>query len=101
MTEVNLSEEAEVDLENIYLYGKAQWGRAQAERYIDHLFEAFDDLADYPEAYRERADISPGLHMRPEHSHLIFYRHTRRQVTIIRVLHASVDAPNAVFPAGE
>ena len=55
MPTVEVSREAEADLEGIYLYGFAAHGERQADRYQAELIQAFDLLAQ-----------SPGLRRRDE-----------------------------------
>lgn len=45
--------QADRDIADIYVQGEAVFGTAQAERYQDGLFDAFDILADNPRRLRE------------------------------------------------
>ncbi len=45
MRQVLVQEAAAVRIEEIYKYSAAEWGEAQAESYINGLFEAFDTIS--------------------------------------------------------
>lgn len=45
MTQVLVQEAAAVRIEEIYKYSAAKWGKAQADNYINGLFEAFDNVS--------------------------------------------------------
>jgi len=48
MAEFHLTPAAEGDLEEIWTFTCQQWDMEQANRYIDRLTDAFDDLAHSP-----------------------------------------------------
>lgn len=48
MAEYCLTPAAERDLEKIWSYTYRQWGEKQANRYVDMLTQAFDELAQLP-----------------------------------------------------
>ena len=92
MPEVRLLPKAYEDLENIWRYTIEQWGTEQAITYVDELNAAFKRLADNPLLNRERSEFSPPVRIVPYGSHLIVYLAEERGITIIRVLHESMDA---------
>ncbi len=79
---------AEADLSAIWLHGAARWGDAQAERYADSLFAAFDLLAEFPEMARAREEFTPPVRIHASGSHLVIYRQEGQGIEIIRILHA-------------
>ena len=64
---------AETDMSDIWHYGAAYWGVAQADRYADGLFALFDLLADFPEMARERSEFTPALRIHSSGAHLVIY----------------------------
>jgi len=47
MTRIRIQERASRQLDEIYQYTRAQWGTAQAERYIRSLFKSFERIPDH------------------------------------------------------
>ena len=92
MAEYRLSPAAELDLENIWLCTRKQWGVEQAHRYIDTLTAAFDELADAPKSAPSCDHIRQGYRRRSVERHLVYFRIEPYGVAIIRVLHERMDA---------
>ena len=91
MQKVLLSPLAERDLIGIWQYSLAQWGEAQADRYLDELEEGFQRLARNPELGTSREHIRHGYRVLFIRSHAVYYKVTSA-VQIIRVLHVRMDA---------
>ena len=62
-----------------------------AERVIRDLYAGFSMLAEQPQAGRDRQDLLAGLRSFPVAGYLVFCRHSRTTLTIIRILHAARD----------
>ena len=88
---VYLKPKAEQDLEDIFIYSFRQFGEAKAEKYIQGLNEAFSKIAKSPELGRKCDEISPNLQALFVVSHVVFYKVKGAKLTIIRVLHQSMD----------
>jgi toxin ParE1/3/4 len=86
-----LSRKAEDDLVALYLIGAQTFGSAQAERYFAQLQEAFEFIARFPKAARERTEIDPPVRVLPHKAHLIIYLIQEHDVLILRVRHGSED----------
>lgn len=87
-----LSRKAEEDIIAIFMYGVAELGIQQAERYHDLLESTFQFLAENPEAARERPEITPPVRIHPIESHVVI--HTidgDENIFIIRVRHGRED----------
>ena len=82
---------AEKDLESIWRYTEQEWGIRQAEDYIDQMDEAFQLVADQPLMCRERQEFSPPVRIHHQAHHLIVYKIDIDGITVIRVLHESMD----------
>ena len=72
-------------------YTRREWGAAQRRKYLGHIRDAFRALRDTPGMGAPRDDIGAGLRAHPVQRHVIFYRETKTEVLIVRVLHASMD----------
>lgn len=86
-----LSEEAAVDIEEIFEFGEKKFGNAQAINYLIGLEELFKKLTNNPDIGRERNDIKKGLFSFPYSSHIIFYRKLDAKLRIVRVLYGGRD----------
>ncbi|HEX7822827.1 MAG TPA: type II toxin-antitoxin system RelE/ParE family toxin [Sphingobium sp.] len=86
-----LSRRAEDDLYNIYQTGVDNFGVEQAERYQDGLEQAFEFLAEYPYAARERPELNRNSRAHPYRSHVIFYRLEGADIFIQRIRHSRED----------
>jgi toxin ParE1/3/4 len=82
---------AEKDLESIWHYTVQEWGIRQAEDYIDQMDEAFQLIAGQPLMCRERQEFSPPVRMHHQAHHLIVYTIEAGSITVIRILHESMD----------
>ncbi|AOF94237.1 type II toxin-antitoxin system RelE/ParE family toxin [Sinorhizobium sp. RAC02] len=82
---------ADQDIIDLYGHGVRDFGVAQAERYIEGLFSAFELLADNPYIARERTELNPPTHLHPYGSHMIAYVVQDEGVLIVRVLHGRQD----------
>lgn len=89
-----LSGKAEEDIIAIFMYGVAQFGIQQAERYHDLLERTFQFLAENPEAARERVEITPPVRIHPIESHIVIYTvDENRDIFVVRVRHGCEDWP--------
>ncbi len=86
-----LRPKAESDLENIYAYSYKEFGLSKAEQYIHDLSAAFQQLADDPDSGRDMSLIRKDVKVYPVNSHVFFFKPTSFGITIIRVLHKSMD----------
>ena len=69
-----LAPEAEVDLDEIWLYVASNSSIDIADRLIDSLTTRFFLLARYPRAGRKREDLWPGMRMFPVGDYVVPYR---------------------------
>jgi len=86
MAAYSLSSDAEEDVRRLYWHGIEVFGLAQADRYLDGLFERFDQLAEQPHLYRAVNEIRAGYRRSVYGAHSIYYRVFDGQVEIMRVL---------------
>lgn len=69
-----LSQEAERDLENIWLYTLESWSIEQADRYLNLLFDEIEYLCIQPESGFDSDTIRQGYFRSKVKSHFIFYK---------------------------
>lgn len=91
MANFYFTEQAEKDLEAIIDFTFQRWGNTQSHTYIDSLQETAQILADNPLLGAERDELSKGIRSFPYQNHLLFYVLHKEGITIVRVLHMSVD----------
>ena len=91
MAEYRFTQNAEYDLEEIIDYTVQQWNEQQALRYLDGLETQGQRLADNPDIGAKRDSIAEGLLSFPYESHILYYFKMPHGITILRVLHQSMD----------
>ncbi len=91
MPDYRFTPEAEADLQGIIDYTIAQWGKAQAHKYLDGLEERAAQLAERPGLGTDRNPLINGLLSFPYESHVLYYLRQDHGITIIRVLHKRMD----------
>lgn len=91
MAAYSLSRKAAVDLDSIYEFTILQFGLKQAREYVLGLQECFKTLADQPLYGRSADELAPDLRLMEYRSHVVFYTPAVNGVTIVRVLHGSMD----------
>jgi len=87
----SLRQQAQDDLESIWVYSHQEWGVKQADQYLRSLLSRFTWLAENPQLGKQRAEIKPGYYCFPEGMHLVFYTATRDGIDIIGIPHQSMD----------
>jgi toxin ParE1/3/4 len=86
MASYRLTEAAKVDLRRIYHYGVVQFGKAQADKYFDALFERFEQIVAHPLQYTSVEYIRVGYRRSLWGVDSILYRVVNDTVDIISVL---------------
>lgn len=86
-----LTEDAERDVIDIYLYTVQHFGEAQAEKYSGELFQRFSQIAQNPTLGRSFVDIHPGTFRANQGSHAIYYKKQGEFVLVLRILHQMMD----------
>ncbi|MBX2808689.1 MAG: type II toxin-antitoxin system RelE/ParE family toxin [Cellvibrionaceae bacterium] len=82
---------AEEDLIDIWMYGCGKWGAAQADTYADGIESTLNSLAHSPKKHRLRKNFRPPVRIYHYVSHLIIYTIEEHSITVVRVLHKSMD----------
>lgn len=86
-----VSQRAQADLIEIWLYSFKHWGEVQADRYLDELEAGLRECGAYPKRGRRREEVRVGYWSLLVRRHVAFYTVTVDQVLIQRVLHRSMD----------
>ena len=84
---VKILPEADVDLEEIWLYTAETWSLDQADRYVTNFYTKFQTLSQMPQIGREYPNISPPIRIYPIGRHFVIYQIEDDLLNIIRVLH--------------
>lgn len=81
---IEISPAAERDLDEMAVYGTAEWGEDRASAYVDRVEDEIDRLARFP-----GMGISCGVDVRRwrYERHLIFYRVVGDTLRVERILH--------------
>ncbi len=87
----NLSESAQQDILSIRDYTMAQWGKAQASKYIALLQKRLEWLANNPALGKKRDDVKEGYISFPEGRHNIFYHCAEGGIEVLGIIHQSED----------
>lgn len=88
-----ISKQAEIDLENIWLYTFEEWSLEQADYYLDLILDEIEYISENPKSVKNYNEIRKGYFRSRVKSHFIFYRINLKEeiVEIIRILHGQMD----------
>lgn len=92
MSVVNISEDAQGDLREIWEFVSAKDVEA-AMRLLKQITDKFDTLLSFPSAGRGRDDLIVGLRSLAVGRYIIFYQPEDDGIEVLRVLHGSRDVP--------
>lgn len=92
MITLRLREEALADLTDIADYGAINHGWAGAEAYLASIDSALEQLRRYPLSGMARPELADDLRSLSFRQHHIFYLFSDDHVSVIRILHKSMDA---------
>jgi len=91
MRQLVVSDRAEADLREIWVYSFRTFGEAQADRYLDELDAGLRECGAEPDRGTSRQEIRIGYWSRLIRRHVAFYTFTDDEVLVQRVLHGSMD----------
>lgn len=81
-----LTNEAVLELENIYIYSIESFGKEQAQKYMTELHSTFELLADNPKLGRDCSHIKEGYRKHDHQRHSIYYKLANTSILIARIL---------------
>jgi toxin ParE1/3/4 len=93
-----LSNKADSDLTDIYLYSHRAFGEAKADAYFLSLRDCLRTLAENPRLGRAVDDLYPGLFCHRHARHTVFYTVEEASIFVVRILHDAMDAPRHIAP---
>jgi toxin ParE1/3/4 len=96
-----VSEAAERDLDEIFVYWATRVSFKIAEKVIDGITERFWLLGEYPRCGKRVSNYARGLFCFPAGNYLIYYRSTSRGTDIIHIFHGSRNQRRALKPTKE
>ncbi|MBI4581188.1 MAG: type II toxin-antitoxin system RelE/ParE family toxin [Planctomycetes bacterium] len=87
-----LSDPASQDFDEIVSYVLEQSGLQRAQHVADHLYEAFQKLAEMPGLGHKREDLtSLPVRFYEVWSYLVIYKPETRPLEVVRILHGARD----------
>ncbi len=87
-----ISEKANVDIENIWLFTYENWSQEQADRYYNLIMDEIEYISENFESGISRDYLRKGYCSTRVKSHIIFYKKSPiNTVEIIRILHQKMD----------
>ena len=90
-----ISEKANEDINDIWLFTFETWSQEQADRYYNLILDEIEYIAENYESGKSMEHLRKGYRATKVKSHIIFYRKSKRDtVEIIRVLHQRMDIEN-------
>ena len=84
MARYRLTPKADRDLTQIWRYTNENWGKSQANEYLQLLGSRFLMLLHHPKSGRARDEIRRGYRSLPVENHVIFYRVIDDEEIVIR-----------------
>ena len=93
-----ISKQAEIDLENIWLYTFEEWSIEQADYYFDLIMDEIEYISKNPKSGKSYNEIRKEYFRSRVKSHFIFYRINFKEecIEIIRILHQQMDVESHI-----
>ena len=93
MSRYSLTPAAEQDIDESVSF-VASDRPAAAVRWLERIEAVCEELAEYPAMGVSRLALGAGVRAFPVENYVIYYRKRRKEVQVLRVLHAARDVPN-------
>lgn len=101
MADYVLSNKADADLDEIYVYSFHNFGEAKADAYFLSLRDCLQSLAGNPRMGRSIDALHAGLLCHRHARHVIYYLIEDAGIFVVRILHEAMDAPRHIDPGEE
>ncbi|MDA0967518.1 MAG: type II toxin-antitoxin system RelE/ParE family toxin [Proteobacteria bacterium] len=88
---IYLQVKARADLKAIWHYSYTKWGIEKADLYLHDVEKGFNLISDNPEIGFACDYIRGGYRQLNINKHVIFYKRDSSRISIIRVLHESME----------
>ena len=95
MPRYDFTKRALADLREIARYTRETWGLGRARLYREELELEIQKLALSPGMGRARSDVAPSVRSFPIARHVAFYVEREGGITVLRLLHPSMDVARA------
>ncbi len=95
MPRYDFTRRALANLRDIARYTRETWGQRQARIYREELELGTRKLALSPGMGRVRADVAPSVRSFPVARHVAFHVEDEGGITVLRLLHPSMDVARA------
>ena len=82
----NLRPKARLDLQDIYSWGREQFGERQAEFYLFEIFDHLDLIKDKPGLFPQVNNYHAGLRRCPIGAHSIYYIIEEDEISVVRII---------------
>lgn len=96
-----ISDVAELDMEEIFLYWAERTSLAIAGRVIDGIVERFRLIGEFPGAGRAMNEFAPGVMCFPAGEYLIYYGRGRKLTYILHIFHGAREQKPAFKKSGK
>lgn len=81
-------------IDEIADYTIAEWGQAQAKRYIQDIRRQIEFAAEYPGIGSEAVGLPAEYRKLISGSHRVIYRCTDAELIVVRIIHEREDVPD-------
>jgi toxin ParE1/3/4 len=88
---LEITQEAEIDLEAILNYTALQWGEQQVDIYNGIIEKALMTIQANPECGQSQYGVAKQIKGYKAGKHIIFYRVESTTIYIVRILHGSMN----------
>lgn len=99
MADYVLSNKADADLGDIYVFSYRAFGETKADTYFLGLSDCLRMLAKNPRLGHPADDIQPGLFRYDHGRHAVFYVVESGGIFVVRILHQAMDMGRHIDPA--
>ena len=96
MPRYDFTQRALADLRDIARHTRETWGQKQARLYREELELGIQKLALAPGMGRARGDVGPSVRSFPIARHIAFYIESEGGITVLRLLHPSMDVARSL-----
>lgn len=92
MITLRLRSAALEDVTDIFEHGELNHGMSAALAYLHGLDDALMQLQNFPQMGMARPELAPALRSLSYHRHHIYYLFLDDHISVVRILHKSMDA---------
>ncbi|HMU23037.1 MAG TPA: type II toxin-antitoxin system RelE/ParE family toxin [Sphingorhabdus sp.] len=91
LLEIEILERAQDDIFNIIEFGSAEHGEAEARDYVGKIAARINWLSANPGLGPVHSELRGGVRSFRQGQHRIYYQSSARKLTVVRILHLSMD----------